>query len=312
MTMRVNHWTYPLAWLVRQVTAHWWLPQNPRERLASALFSRQRQCHHLFTIRLDGVRYRGDFGEYVDWRIFFLGGFERESLNLCRFLSYHAPGGIFVDIGAFRGLYDLILSPYFHRLVAFEPFAPNRECIIQALAENRIENVDVRSVALGDSNGDFDFQLSPRGTDGQGTLLLDAHTDRAIIRVPVRRGDAELKEVAGQVGLIKIDCEGYEKHVLAGLRQTLEQSRPFVLFEISDATGSLFDSAEELLSSFPARYDLFEVSDHSTAPDFFLKPLGVDEFFTRAITNNLACPAERRAAINRYVRADWRWASRRK
>jgi FkbM family methyltransferase len=312
MTIRINTWTYPLAWLVRQLTAHWWLPQNPRERLANGLFSRQRQGHFPFTIRLDGVRYRGDFGEYVDWRIFFLGSFERESLNLCRLLSYHAPGDVFVDIGAFRGLYDLILSPYFQHLVAFEPFAPNRDLMIQALGENGIENVDVRSAALGDSNGELDFQLSPRGTDGQGTLVVDARTDLPVIRVPVRRGDAELQELAGRVGLIKIDCEGYEKHVLGGLRQTLERSRPFVLFEISDATGLLFRSERELLSFLPSRYDLFEVSDHSTAPDFFLKPLSVGEFFTRAITNNLACPAERRAAINRFIRTDWHWASRRR
>jgi hypothetical protein len=99
--------------------------------------------------------------------------------------------------------------------------------------------------------------------------------------------------------------------VLSGLRHTLEQARPFVLFEISDVTGSQFHSEQELSSSFPAGYDLFEVSDHSIARNFFLKPLSAGEFFTRAITNNLACPTERRAAINPYVRTDWRWASRR-
>jgi FkbM family methyltransferase len=311
MTVRINSWTYPLAWLVRQLTAQWWLPQNPRERLANGLFSRQRQAHFPFTIRLDGVRYRGDFGEYVDWRIFFLGGFERESLNLCRFLSSHAPGDVFVDVGAFRGLYALLLAPYFRQVVAFEPFAPNRERMIEALGNNKIENVEVRPVALGDLNGELDFQLSPRGTEGQGTLLVDRRTELPVVRVPVRRGDEELQALAGQVGLIKIDCEGYEKQVLSGLRHTLEQSRPFVLFEISDVTGSQFHSEQELSSSFPAGYDLFEVSDHSIARNFFLKPLSAGEFFTRAITNNLACPAERRAAINPYVRTDWRWASRR-
>lgn len=308
---RINTWTYPLAWLVRQLTAQWWLPQNPRERLANGLFSRRRQGHFPFAVRLDGVRYRGDFGEYVDWRIFFLGGFERESLNLCRFLSSHAPGDVFVDVGAFRGLYALLLAPHFRQVVAFEPLAANCQRMIRALEENKIQNVDVRCVALGDMNAELDFQLSPHGTEGQGTLVVDSRADLAVVRVPVRRSDEELRAVAGRVGLIKIDCEGYEKQVLSGLRHTLEQSRPFVLFEISDVTGSQFHSEQELSSSFPAGYDLFEVSDHSTARNFFLKPLSAGEFFTRAITNNLACPAERRAAINSYIRTDWRWASRR-
>lgn len=312
LTIRINHYTYPLAWLVRQFTAHWWLPQNPRERLANGLFSRQRQGHFPFTIRLDGVRYRGDFGEYLDWRVFFLGGFERESLNLCRFLSFHAPGDVFVDIGAFRGLYALLLAPYFRQVVAFEPLALNRGRMIEVLAENKIENVDVRPVALGDLNEELPFQLSPRGSDGQGTLLIDSRAGLPVIRVPVRRGDQELGEFASRIGLIKIDCEGYEKQVLRGLRHTLEQSRPFVLFEIGDTTGPQFGSEQELVSSFPTGYDLFEVSDHSTARQFFLKPLNPGEYFTRAITNNLACPVERRAVINRYVRTDWRWAARRK
>jgi FkbM family methyltransferase len=275
------------------------------------LFSRQRQSHFPFAIHLNGMRYRGDFGEYVDWRIFFLGGFERESLNLCRFLSSRAPGDVFVDVGAFHGLYALLLAPYFAQVVAFEPLAPNRKRMVDAFGENKIENVDVRPAALGDLQEELDFQLSPRGTDGQGTLLVDSRTDLPVIRVPVRRGDEELQEFASRIGLIKIDCEGYEKQVLAGLRHTLEQSRPFVLFEISDATGPQFDSEQELLGSFPDGYVLFEVSDHSTAREFFLKPLSASEFFTRAITNNLACPVERCAVVDRYVRTDWRWAPRR-
>jgi FkbM family methyltransferase len=311
VTLEVNRWTYPAAWLVRQITRHWWLPQYPRERLASALFSRQSQRHYPFVVPLNGARYRGDFGEYVDWRIFFLGSFERESLNLCRFLAHHATGDVFVDVGAFRGLYDLVLTSCFKSLVAFEPFPSNQTKMLLLLQENGIKNVDLRPVALGASEGELDFQLSPDGTEGQGTLLVDATRPQEITRVPVRRGDDELRDVAARVGLIKIDCEGYERFVLVGLHQTIVQARPFVLFEISDSTGSLFSSPQEMVETFPERYEFFEVSDHSTASEFFLKPLALDALFTRGITNNLACPVERRSAIARYIRPDWRWAATR-
>jgi FkbM family methyltransferase len=289
---------------VRQITKHWWLPQNPRERLANALFSRRRQHHYPFEVPINGVIYRGDFGEYVDWRIFFLGSFERESLNLCRFLAPYAPGDVFVDVGAFRGLYDLVLSSCFKSLIAFEPLPSNHKKVLLALQENGIANVDLRPIALGAAEGELDFQLSPAGTEGQGTLLIDIAKRQEIIRVPVRRGDDELQEVSGRVGMIKIDCEGYERFVLEGLRKTLAQSRSFVLFEISDVTGSLFNSSRELIECFPERYEFFEVSDHSTTRAFFLIPLTPNEFFTRKITNNLACPVERQSVIAHYVRTD--------
>jgi Methyltransferase FkbM domain len=166
----------------------------------------------------------------------------------------------------------------------------------------------LRPVALGASDGELDFQVPSSGSEGQGTLLIDPTKQREIIRVPVRRADDELQYVAERVSVIKIDSEGYERFVLAGMRQTLALARPFVLFEVSDSTGLLFDSPRELIEAFPDRYEFFEVSDNTTAPKFFLKPLAVDEFFTRAISNNLACPLERRSILAPYIRLDWQWA----
>jgi FkbM family methyltransferase len=305
----VNAWTYPAAWLVRQATRHWQLPQNPREKLALAFFKRDGQRSYPFLVWFDDVRYRGNFSEYVDWRVFFLGNFERESLNLCRYLAPRASGDVFVDIGGFHGLYDIFLAKHFAKAVVFEPFPDNQTKLLQALADNNITNVELRRFALGDAESELEFYDSPDGTTGQGSLVKpDGDAAKLVMKVPVRRGDDELAGLVSRIGLIKIDVEGYERFVLTGLKKTLEQARPFVLFELGDSSKPFFSSSDDLVQAFPSDYSFYEVSDHSTAPQFVLKELSKSELLTRTITNNLACPSEQRHLIAPFIRQDWIWA----
>ncbi|MBX9634038.1 MAG: FkbM family methyltransferase, partial [Magnetospirillum sp.] len=50
--------------------------------------------------------------------------------------------------------------------------------------------------------------------------------------LPVMRGDEALAGLA-RVDVIKIDTEGFEAKVLAGLKETLARHRPVVLFELT-------------------------------------------------------------------------------
>jgi hypothetical protein len=75
-------------------------------------------------------------------------------------------------------------------------------------------------------------------------------------------GDAYLRDAGvARIDFIKMDIEGFEKPALAGLRDTLRQSRPTVLVEITvnPATAGLFTSADDLRSAFPADYDLLDI-----------------------------------------------------
>src|SRR5665213_3368262 len=153
----VNGWNYPLAALLRPLTSEWRLKQMPREKLARGFFRPDRQKHYPFRVRLDGVFYRGNFSEYLDWRVFFLGSFERETINLCRFLAPHARFPVFCDMGANKGLFSLMLARSYRKIYALEPYESNIALFSAALKENGLGNVEILPFAMGEEDAVADF-----------------------------------------------------------------------------------------------------------------------------------------------------------
>ena len=307
--LKISRSTYPLAVAIRAVTRLWHLPQSPRQRLARLFFRFHEQPHYPFRVKSRGILYSGDFYEYLDWRGFFLGDFERESINLCELLSSHIRNAAFVDIGANKGLYSLVLARLFSKVWAFEPLAQNVVKFKRDLELNHIDNVAIETYALGAETHVAEFNAPPDGNEGIGSFLpLDDQIPSVPVTLPVRNGDEALSELGVTIGLAKIDVEGYEAFVLRGLVKTLARDRPFLVMEIGESSKAPLREAGGLRALLPPDYELFEISDHSTAERFFLKPLRDDELLTREITNNLACPKEKLGIVEKYVRQNWRWA----
>jgi methyltransferase FkbM-like protein len=77
-------------------------------------------------------------------------------------------------------------------------------------------------------------------------------------------GDDELRSAGvASVAIIKMDIEGYEKPALEGLRVTLKNSRPIVVFELSrnPANPLSIKSEEELKSLFPDDYQFYLIDE---------------------------------------------------
>ena len=274
----------------------------PREKLARGFFRPDRQKHYPFRVRLDGVFYRGNFSEYLDWRVFFLGSFERETINLCRFLAPHAKFPVFCDIGANKGLFSLMLARSYRKIYAFEPYESNIALFSAALKENDLGNVEILPFAMGEQDAVADFYLPPEGNFGIGSFV-EGHveTPTEVRQMTIRRGDAVFQERNIHPGLIKIDTEGFEWPVLRGLSANLEQDRPFVVLEIGDSSKRAIREGGGLHAALPPDYRIFEISDHTTAPQFFLKPLAEDQILSRGITNNLYCPVERTDILAPFI-----------
>ena len=141
-------------------------------------------------------------------------------------------GDVFVDVGANVGLFTLLAAKIVGprgRIVAFEPHPDARAALVRLLERNGIEgNVDVVGGALADRPGVLPLHL----TDSSGLSTLDpslapARTFAAYTRtVPVDVTTLDLwmaahPDLAPRVALIKIDVEGVEDRVVAGMTQTL-------------------------------------------------------------------------------------------
>jgi FkbM family methyltransferase len=142
-------------------------------------------------------------------------------------------GDLFVDVGANEGMITLLASRLVGptgTVVSFEPNPVPREILRRGLQRNRIANVEVHACGLGDEDGELQLFV-PRVNSGEGSFTTPTSASEGYYAMcPVRIGDSMLQGRLPK--LIKIDVEGFEAHVLRGLRQTLERARPIIVMEM--------------------------------------------------------------------------------
>jgi FkbM family methyltransferase len=220
-----------------------------------------------FVADLDGARYEGNTGNFVDMHIFFFGAFEKPILYFLRdtMKSAYSNQGIFLDIVANTGQHSLFMSRYAKEIHAFEPWEPVIKRFRRMVENNHIKNIVIHPFGLGDENSKKPFFKPPDNNLGTGSFVEGFKEDNAIEgELEIRTGDDAL-EKAGvtSVALIKMDIEGYEKPALKGLRRTLQTHRPIVEFELSvDPKRPIsIKSQDELTSLFPEKYEFLVFSE---------------------------------------------------
>lgn len=163
------------------------------------------------------------------------GCFEEDVLSAL--LRWAGQGQTVVDIGANIGYFTAHLA----RAVgpagvvhAFEPEPANLALLRSNLRRNRLHQVRVHAVALGDAPGRA--QLHTAGDNaGMHRLYASVCCAGPTVEVSVQRLDDLL--APGSVALIKIDVEGYEHAVLRGARMLMSTApRPRLISEYCPAS----------------------------------------------------------------------------
>ena len=236
-----------------------WLPLGARSRLIG-LFCRSEYCASLpFEVDFFGLRYPGDLSCFSDWSVYFFGAYEKASLFYLRDLLHDRGGEVFIDIGANVGQHTLFMSEYARVVHAFEPWDVVRRSIEEKVKRNTLTNVKIHPVGLGERHEWLPY-YAPLGSN-TGTGSFDSHhaTDRnrPSGKLELVNGDEyfDANEI-GNIDLIKIDAEGWEKFVLLGLRKTLARSKPTVFMEISESTLRTLDGPDELRRCVPECYEV--------------------------------------------------------
>lgn len=142
-------------------------------------------------------------------------------------------GDLFVDVGANEGMITLLGSSLVGdagKVVSFEPNPVPREILQRSLQRNGITNVELHAAGLGDEDGELQLFV-PHVNTGEGSFTAPESASEGQFSVcPVRIGDSVLQ--GRRPKLIKIDVEGFEAHVLRGMRETLERARPIIVMEM--------------------------------------------------------------------------------
>lgn len=161
-------------------------------------------------------------------------------------------GGVFVDVGANRGLYTWQALRGGARVIAIEPHPVMAARLIAAFGDA----IELHEVALSAEPGAMPLhvpQLDARDLTTRCSLHAGANAGletRALAVRCVRLDDLDLPPIA----MIKVDVEGHELAAMRGARGRLERERPVAMIEVEErhnagAVAAMF----ELMTS--AGYD---------------------------------------------------------
>lgn len=213
------------------------------------------------TVIIDGFRLSAPPNQRAAFAIY---KGEREALERRLFEREIPKGGTVVDVGANIGFYTIPFARAAGptgKVFAFEPEPVNLGYLKKNLKENTISNVTVVSKALGDHNGKIDLFISawnpgghqiwdlkdkieslPHATDEQKQLLEDEHGDvRPKILVELVTLDEYFRDYAKPIHFVKMDVEGAEGGVLAGMRDLLKRHKDIKFhFEFIPSVMRLF------------------------------------------------------------------------
>jgi FkbM family methyltransferase len=182
------------------------------------------------------------YPETVSMNIWRYGYFEEA---VCLYMLNHLKEGMtFIDIGAHFGFFTLLGSHLVGpkgRVLAFEP-TPSTCRQLQKNIVNYSEHPNIQIFNCAAYNEEREIKFYDYGiqysalNSGFGIRRKDAAAfAKNEIKVEARKLDNILKEGGiDHVDLIKIDAESSEIHVLKGMAETLNGSRPALILEVGD------------------------------------------------------------------------------
>lgn len=149
-------------------------------------------------------------------------------------------GSLVIDIGAHAGYYTLFFSSLVGdkgRVLAFEPNPVNSANLIRHLGMNDLNNVQVITAALGDAE-DF-VSLCLGASSAESFISTESHVTGVYVPVLCESSNGFKRLIQGdeRVALIKIDVEGYEAKVLAGLRGLIADHKPNIFVSLHNANA---------------------------------------------------------------------------
>jgi len=224
-------------------------------------FMRPLSDRWVYTVRSGparGMRVRGGF--------LFLPKPPEKEMPLLEYAAPYLLGKVAYDVGANIGLVTLFLARSVGEqglVIAFEPTPPNAERLMENVQLNKLSNVRLYRVALGDTEAVIKIAHCP-DSPGIATLREDlAQGYRR--RYSLQEFQVEVVPLDTLVAreslpfpdFLKIDIEGYEYPMLLGARETIRRARPIIFVEVHSS------SEADRVQSWNAVYDFLAGMNYS-------------------------------------------------
>lgn len=208
----------------------------------------------IFTVTVpdDGsFQYHAWPGDAIGHAFYWTGIHAWEAETIRAFLTLARHARRFADVGANTGAYSLLactVNPHI-QVVAYEPVPRVYERLVANVACNHLQHrCTTRQAAVSDRTGTAELHV-PRSLV-PSSASLDQHGFRNIagelIEVEVTTLDDDCS-VGRPVDLVKIDVEGFEDKVLAGMSRILGRDRPTIVCECNP--DGPYQAVESMLSA---------------------------------------------------------------
>ena len=196
----------------------------------------------------------GNTSDFVPRKIFVFGVWEP---NLTRWTQERLrPGDTFVDVGANLGYYSLLAAGLVAdtgRVVAIEASPAITAQLNHNLKLNGTTNVRTVNAAASDRVGTISLYRGPSHNTSQTSIIAgDGFTYESEIAAQPLCEILSAAEIA-TARIVKIDVEGAEWSVIAGLAPCLAQTRPDleILVEVSPPRLAVFGrNADDVIETF--------------------------------------------------------------
>ncbi len=207
-----------------------------------------------------GAKVRLNLQLWPERRTYFSGSYYQEELERL-YPQLLRPGDQYLDIGANIGMTALMASAIIGergRGFAFEPNPEMFERLKNNFELNRVSNLELVPFALAETESEATLYLPAAGNTGVGSLALAPEEAGRRFQVRVVTGQPYLDQLdSTKTTFLKIDVEGYEVHVLKGVRDALDWPEIAVLAEVSAEmlarAGDTIEDMERLLGDHGLR-----------------------------------------------------------
>lgn len=143
-------------------------------------------------------------------------------------------GTDFIDAGAFVGDSPLMFAREFDpgRIYAFEPSAKNYKLLVQTIKLNTLTNVVPIKMGIGDKITTINMKYEAAGS------YISKKGGEKIEMITI---DSFVKKNKLNVGLIKMDIEGYELKAIKKAEATIKKFKPVLLISIYHSGVEFFE-----------------------------------------------------------------------
>jgi len=222
-------------------------------------------------------------------RRFYLGTYDGNLVSATA--EFVRPGDTCIDIGADVGYVTLHLACRVGErgvVYAFEPDPRARAILADNCARNKMGNVHIVPYALGAEDGTATLHLSSQlGWSSMFPNELASGTVVSETKVPVRSLDGlvaanEVRLTPDRLSFVKVDCEGAEPLVLAGMRGLLRRANATLWVEINkaslEAASASPETVIELLTGigYSVFWPRYRVGHHGGS-NIGLSPITLDD-----------------------------------